>query len=67
MSCMREPKSGEAAWTWATVEGPGPVDPPPPAVELVCDCAFEAADASPALVAIGDGALGPPDGLEMVA
>lgn len=47
MSWKIEPKSGDDAWTWATVDGAGAAVGP--VVELVCDWAFEAADASPAV------------------
>lgn len=60
------PKSGDEAWAWATVEGAGAAVVPP-LVELVCDWALVAALASPASVAIAEGALGPPVGPEMVA
>ena len=67
MRLRMEPMSGEDCWTWATVDGAGAVVDEP----LVCPCAVEAADASPAapsaFVAMAEGALGPPDGLEMVA
>jgi hypothetical protein len=45
MSWKIEPKSGDEAWTWATVEGAGAAVGP--AVELVWDWALVAALASP--------------------
>ena len=66
MSWKISPKSGDEAWTWATVEGAGAAVVPP-LVEFVCDWALVAALPSPALVAMAEGASGPPDGLEMVA